>query len=223
MNGAPVLSEIVAALEPQGIFVRGALSFDERRGPPLADGGAARSVVLLGHVGGSIWKSFEHWRATHPGSDPLDTWSRVVIGPVADAVGATAIYPADQPWQPFQRWAMEAEGLKPSPLGVLIHPRYGLWHGYRGALAFAQDVSSSWMVRESHPCARCEDKPCLTACPASAVTANGFLVTPCRTYLATDEGRATCMIHGCASRNACPVGADFRYPAEQLRFLMAAL
>ena len=24
-----------------------------------------------------------------------------------------------------------------SPLGLLIHPDYGLWHGYRGALLFA--------------------------------------------------------------------------------------
>ena len=29
---------------------------------------------------------------------------------------------------------MRAEGLKPSPLGVLVHPDFGLWHGYRGAI-----------------------------------------------------------------------------------------
>ncbi len=33
---------------------------------------------------------------------------------------------------------MAAEGLKPSPLGLLMHPEYGLWHGYRGAILFGE-------------------------------------------------------------------------------------
>ena len=31
------------------------------------------------------------------------------------------------------------------------------------------------------------------------------------------------MQSGCIARNACPVGAEYRYPVEQLRFHMDAL
>ena len=41
-----------------------------------------------------------------------------------------------RPWLPFQQWARKAEPVHVSPLGVLIHPDYGLWHSYRGALCF---------------------------------------------------------------------------------------
>ena len=36
---------------------------------------------------------------------------------------------------------MRAEAVAPSPLGILIHPDYGLWHAYRGALAFAERLA----------------------------------------------------------------------------------
>jgi len=73
-----------------------------------------------------------------------------------------------------------------------------------------------------HPCDRCSDKPCLAACPAGAVTRDRFDVPACRTFLGS-EGEGTCMDGGCLARNACPVGVDYRYAPEQLRFHMEAL
>lgn len=156
--------------------------------------------------------------------DPLDDWSKAIIRPVASGLGATAYFSSDPPWQPFQRWAMQAEGLKASPLGILIHPDYGLWHGYRGALGFA-DVLERMEVPpfSQHPCDLCVEKPCLAACPVGAIAAAGFDLSGCRSHLRTPQGQAGCMAGGCLSRNACPVGANYRYPAEQLAFHMAAL
>ncbi|WP_426227923.1 ferredoxin [Pararhizobium sp. DWP3-4] len=222
-----VLSELRAALAPHGVFLRGVVSFaDGETAPVLSDGQAARSVVLLGNVGGSIWTAFERWRNSLPdrgGEHPLDAWSKVVIQPVAGAFGATAYFPSDPPWQPFQQWAMQAEGLKASPLGILIHPQYGLWHGYRGALGFAQAFPPAASPNHLHPCDHCPSKPCLTSCPAQAVLPSGFQITPCRAYLKTAEGQGGCMAGGCIARNACPAGAGYRYPAEQLHFHMASL
>ena len=73
-------------------------------------------------------------------ANPLDTWSREVIGEVAEEFGARAVSPSDRPYLPFQQWAMRAEGLRPSPLGILMHPEYGLWHAYRGALLFDVEI-----------------------------------------------------------------------------------
>ncbi|OCI95815.1 ferredoxin [Rhizobium sp. AC27/96] len=228
MNGGPAIFEqLRAALSVHGVFVRGSLSFDRGEGPMLADGKAARSVVLLGNVGGSIWEPFSHWRQLPENSlrrDPLDDWSKAIIRPIADELGATAYFPSDPPWQPFQQWAMRAEGLKASPLGILIHPEYGLWHGYRGALGFAESLlDDAAPTKGEHPCDHCAAKPCLNACPAGAVAPAGFDVPRCRSHLRTKEGQAGCMVAGCLARNACPVGASYRYPAAQLAFHMAAL
>lgn len=223
----PDNESIRAVLEPHGLFLRGVVNFaDGEAAPVLSDGRSAASVLLVGNVGGSIWPAFSSWRAAQPdggGSDPLDAWSKAIIGAIALSAGATAWFPSDAPWQPFQQWAMRAEGLKASPLGILIHPVYGLWHGYRGALGFSVPVEGAALPPHPHPCERCPDKPCLAACPAGAVRPEAFDVAACRSHLRGPEGRGGCTMLGCLARVACPVGADYRYGDAQLRFHMAAL
>lgn len=229
MSGLSPFSETIAALiRPHGLELRGIVRFaDGKGGPPLAGGSAARTVLLVGHVGSAIWPAFTDWRAGQPdggGAHPLDRWSKAVIGRIAAAVGATAYYPSEQPYQPFQRWAMMAERLRASPLGVLIHPVYGLWHGYRGALGLEEDLEGEDSAAVGHhPCDVCRDKPCLSHCPVGAVTENRFDVAACRRFLAGEPAGAACLIKGCLARSACPVGAEYRYCEAQLRFHMEAL
>ncbi|MBK5570064.1 4Fe-4S dicluster domain-containing protein [Ensifer sp. SSB1] len=222
-----IIETVRAALQPHGLFLRGTVNFSSAEAAPLlADGRRAASVVLIGNIGGSLWRPFSRWRDGLPdrgGADPLDTWSKAVIQPIAAACDATAYFPSDPPWQPFQQWAMRAEGLGASPLGILIHPRYGLWHGYRGALAFDRPLPETGERAAGHPCDRCTAKPCIAACPGSALTDERFDVGLCRGHLRGEAGRAGCLSSGCLSRNACPVGAGYRYPEGQLRFHMAAL
>ncbi|MBL0373178.1 4Fe-4S dicluster domain-containing protein [Rhizobium sp. KVB221] len=218
-----IIEDIRAGLSPHGIFLRGMIHFDDD-GPELATGGTARTVILLGNIGGSIWPAFEAWFSTHLDvADPLDTWSQEVIRPTAEEIGATSWFPSEKPWQPFQQWAMRAEGLKPSPLGILVHPEYGLWHGYRGALGFGEKIGKVSQPQRIHPCDHCTAKPCLTYCPVDAIKPASFDVAACRLHLLSPAGRHGCLASGCLARNACPVGAEYRYPDEQLRFHMAAL
>lgn len=223
----PDTKNIRAALEPHGLFLRGFVNFAEGEpAPALVDGRPAASVLLIGNIGSLLWPAFSRWREERPdhgGSDPLDTWSKSVIRTLAASAGATAWFPSDPPWQPFQQWAMRAEGLRASPLGILIHPVYGLWHGYRGALGFAAPVADEAPPVEPHPCDSCAAKPCLTSCPAGAVRPEAFDVPSCRDHLRTPQGQAGCMRSGCLARAACPVGAAYRYNEAQLRFHMAAL
>lgn len=225
-------SGVLAALEVRlgafGLSCRGVLRFEDgHAAPPLAEGEPASAVVLVGVAGGAMWPIFGAWREAQGdggGSDPLDRWSKLVIDAVAGEFGASACYPSEPPYQPFQTWAMRAEGLKPSPLRILIHPRFGLWHSYRGALLFRDwrdEIAASETV--AHPCAACADKPCRSACPVGAISENGFDVARCRQHLVTPVGQGGCMVSGCLARNACPVGAEFRYPDAQLGFHMQAL
>ena len=223
----PDLETARAALEPHGLFLRGSVNFvGDEAAPSLVDGRPAASVVLIGNIGSSFWPAFSRWRKEQPdrgGRDPLDTWSKDIIRIIAEKANATAWFPSDPPWQPFQQWAMRAEGLKASPLGILIHPVYGLWHGYRGALGFAGPIPDAPPQAAPHPCDRCPDKPCLTSCPAAAVRPDLFDLPACRAHLLRPEGQRGCMDAGCLARAACPIGTAYRYNDAQLRFHMAAL
>jgi ferredoxin len=224
MTGKEIVEKIRAGLEPHGIFLRGIVEFD-RDGPEIAAGRRASTVILLGNIGGSIWPAFNKWRAGRGQkvTNPLDTWSTEVIRPLAESLGGRSYFPSEKPWQPFQQWAMRAEGLKPSPLGVLIHPDYGLWHGYRGAIGFGAKIGILTTPANHHPCDSCLEKPCLTRCPVDAVKPTSFDVPACRSHIHSPVGRGGCMQTGCIARNACPVGADYRYLEAQMQFHMAAL
>lgn len=228
------LRALEAALAGHGLCLRGWVFPDADAAPKLAAGGAASAIALVGHGGGGFWPTFEAWRDEHPGiADPLDSWSKALIAPLAADAGGEAVFPSDRPWHPFQQWAMAAEGLKPSPLGMLIHPDYGLWHGYRGAVLFSrqaiarlgltpQAVADRRPAPATHPCEACADKPCLSPCPVGAFAATGFDVAACRAHLRTDPGRQGCMISGCMARDACPVGRTYRYSDAQVQFHMTA-
>lgn len=230
-----IVDALEAGLSGHGLCLRGWVFPDTAASPRLITGGAAVAIGLIGHAGGGFWPVFKTWRTSNPGiADPLDTWSKGVITPLAASLGAEAVFPSDRPWRPFQQWAMAAEGLKPSPLGILIHADYGLWHGYRGAILFGQealsdlgssdaaDGSAFRSMASAHPCDACADKPCLSGCPVAAFDADGFDNVSCRAHLKTVAGRQGCMSSGCRARNACPVGRDHRYSDQQIRFHMAA-
>jgi hypothetical protein len=219
----PVLRQISAALSPHGLILRGGIDFDAGEAPPPGPSAApAKAVLLVGLGGAGPWRDFTKWRAAQPAdlANPLDTWSAEVIGDVARKFGARAVSPSDRPFLPFQQWARRAEGLKPSPLGILMHPEYGLWHAYRGALLFDAAIGIEHCKIGEHPCDDCASKPCLSACPVGAFTAEGFAFDTCMSHLRAPEG-VECREQGCRARNACPVGTAYRYPAEVQAFHMA--
>jgi hypothetical protein len=215
-----MLEEIAARLRESGLILRGGLHFARGEDRPSGPGGErAGSVMLVGNAGADYWRHFNCWRARQPAdlADPLDCWSREVIGAVAQKAGARVLMPNDRPFAPFQQWAMRAEGLKPSPLGLLIHPRYGLWHAFRGALLFDEEIALPDVERSNHPCAVCDGKPCLKACPVGAQSEAGFAYAACVSHVRGADGQ-TCREGGCIARNACPVGERYRYPAPVQAF-----
>ncbi len=218
------LAEMERALAAHGLVTRGGFEFEpEEMAPPGPSGAPAKSVLIIGQAGAVAWPHFLKWRQDQPEDrrDPLDTWAREIIGGVARQVGARVVFPFDRPYLPFQRWAVRAERLKPSPLGILMHPVYGLWHAYRGALLFDDEIGFPEIEEPLHPCDACIGKPCLNSCTAGAYSPAGFSHAACLVHVRSAEGRA-CMTGGCLDRNACPCGSAYRYPADMQAFHMAA-
>ena len=218
-----LISGIDDALTRYGLIVRGAVAFTSDDHPPNAPSGMpARSVVLVGHGGADYWPHFERWRSTQPQdlANPLDAWSRSVLEEVASLVDALVLLPNDRPYAPFQQWAIRAERLRPSPIGLLIHPVYGLWHAFRGALLLDADIEIQQAEELNHPCDVCVGKPCMNACPVDAFPAAGFAYERCLGYVRGPQGQGCCT--GCQARSACPIGIQYRYPASVQKFHQAA-
>jgi hypothetical protein len=192
--------------------------------PALASGTVARTLVLFGNAGSSLWDSFESSPEHGDGApDPLDRWSRRIAEELANRFAGEALFPfGGPPHHPFLRWARKAEPLWPSPVGMFIHPEYGLWHAYRFALAFAEPLEGcAPRAVAQPPCASCGTRPCLAACPAGALTASGHRVGRCLDYLQSSP-HADCWTRGCRVRHACPAGRAYRYLPAQAGFHMRA-
>ena len=211
---ADLFDRLSQTLAVHGLLCRGGFYPGPRDGAP----GETGTLVLVGNAGSDLWRVFARHRRDEP--HPLDAWTRRTLTGVARRFDARALFPfGGPPYNPFQRWARRAEAVFPSPIGPLIHPDYGLWHAYRGALAFTDKIALPPKRRRANPCQSCLDRPCLTACPVDAFSAGAYDVPACVAHLSSDAGGA-CLDHGCGARIACPVGAEYAPETAQARFHM---
>ena len=212
------------AIRKAGLTPRGGFRCEPGDGiPDLPDGRTAATLVLCGNVGASLWPAFSGAPEYADGAgDPLNRWSERVVGALAAELGAAAHYPfGGPPYVPFLRWAKRAEPVDNSPLGMLIHPRYGLWHAYRGALAFAEAIDLPPAEFLPLPCESCAEQPCLQACPVGAFSGETYDVTACAGHIAAPAG-VDCLSNACLARRACPVGREYLYAPAQAGFHMRA-
>jgi hypothetical protein len=215
--GQDLLAAIRTAIEAAGLAWRGAFHPEPGDGVPVACG----TLVLLGFVGHAQWPGFERSAEAADGApDPLDRWSRRVVRALAAALGGSALFPfGGPPFLPFHLWARRAEPVFTSPLGLLIHPVHGLWHSYRGAIAFAERLDLPATRDPGSPCDSCAGRPCLSACPVGAFTGTLYRVGECVAHLRTAAG-TDCLSGGCLARRACPIGEESRYGDAEAAFHM---
>ena len=211
-----ILQDVLA---DHGLCNRGSFLVEETDQVPGFQNKGAATLVLVGNLGPSLERLFRSQDLSPTEKDPLDEWTQKVMEPIAQKIDAQCFYPFQgPPFLPFEKWALKTGLVFRSPLGILIHPIYGLWHAYRAALLLPGKIQSAANETAS-PCLSCIDHPCLSACPVAAFSEDGYRVQSCRDHLKTSPGDH-CMFSGCASRRACPVGARFHYGPFQTRFHM---
>lgn len=180
-----------------------------------------------------------------PATDPLDAFTTVRIDEIgrsvlgaAAPIGWRAFFPFAKsgPVLPFQQLGMAAGLPAPGPLGLQIHPTFGPWWAYRAVLLVTSSLpealgtpgGASGAREPSEPsddssdsfdsCGPCS-KPCVTACPAGAVTGAGFVFAACSERRLAESSPCA---RSCPARAACPVGAEARYAPAQIAFHMDA-
>ncbi len=200
------LDQIKAASLEVGLEILGAFH------PPKEHQGCA-TIFLLGPAEPGFWKRIKE-SPEFQAPDPVDHWSERVIGKLADDHGATAFFPFGKPpYQPFVSWALTCGKVWQSPVNLMIHQSTGLFLSFRGALGFTEKLDIP-KANDVSPCESCADKPCLTACPADALTAECYNIPTCHAWLDTDQGKP-CMDGGCIARRACPVSKGYGRLKEQ--------
>ncbi|RMF36020.1 MAG: ferredoxin [Alphaproteobacteria bacterium] len=212
------LAAIDAQARRAGLTVLGGL----HPGPEETLPAGTATLVILGPDGPRFHPVFAAAPEAGDGRpDPVDRWSRRVVGEMAASLGADCLFPFDgPPWPPVIRWLRETGQCWLSPVGMLVHARMGLWVSVRGLLALRARLDLP-VPPAASPCESCAGQPCLTACPVGAFATGSYDVPACTAHL-KGAGRGTCLAAGCAVRHACPVGQDEAPPPEQAALHMRA-
>ncbi|MBT8409130.1 MAG: ferredoxin, partial [Alphaproteobacteria bacterium] len=186
------LAQIARAAGAVHLEIMGA--FAPQPGDAAPDG--CKTIVLLGPAEPGFWAHVTAQPEFADGTkDPLDRWSRRIVGDLAQSLTAAALFPfGGPPYQPFIRWALASGRAWLSPVGLLVHERAGLMVSYRGALAFDHEISVT--PGGLNPCNSCAARPCLSACPVGALSAAPFDAVACHDYLETVPGQ-DCLTGGC--------------------------
>lgn len=209
------LDEIAALAEPHRLAVFGALHPDAGDDAPEGTG----TLVLFGPAEPGFWPHLTaqpEWQDAQP--DPVDRWSKRVLGGMATRLGGRALFPSDgPPYPPFFRWAIRSGRAWASPVRILVHDSAGLWVSYRGAIALKGRLPLP--PAPACPCDTCAGRPCLDACPPRALAGEGYDVPACHAFLDTPAG-GNCLSGGCHVRRACPVSQAYGRLPEQSEYHM---
>ena len=152
------------------------------------------TLVLLGPAGPEFWQAFRgSAELADGGPDPLDRWSARVIGGLADALGAVALFPfGGPPWRPFTAWARASGEAWVSPVGLLVHARR---RAPRLLPRRARACLSGWRCpSRRRGLATAARGPASTPARSGALTGAGYDVAACHDWL--DAARGACLPGG---------------------------
>lgn len=218
------ITKLQTDLEANGLVLLGGFEPEGNQTvPALSNGARPAALLLVGSAGPAIWEHFTRSPEFALPEHPLDHWTQLVVGEIASRHGAEAAFPfGGPPYWPFQQWGLRCGSMSQSPLGVLVHPRYGPWFAFRGALLFAEPLDAGLPDDGPGPCPACAGKPCLDACPSGALTrTSSYDAEICRCYV-RENANHDCAERGCLVRHACPFGRDHAYSRPQASFHMRA-
>lgn len=219
-NDSPVLFE-------RGLLLRGVLAMAALPGGVRAAVAGAgpgmldhRQLLVFGHAGPRMWRAL---REAHPepwtSADPVDEFSLATVrAHLEDELGVSRwapVYPGPT-LIPLQELGTLLGWHQPSPLLVGISEAFGTWFAYRAVVVADTDLPLTPPASlQASPCSTCMEKPCLSACLGAALTTGTLALDRCTTFRASEA--SPCALR-CPAREACPIGAEHRYDADQIGY-----
>ena len=190
---AALPGEVAAALDPEGRH---------------------RRLILIGHGGRTLWERVK--AAGLATEHPIDEFTRARVAEWLAAqlpgVAHELVYPGDTPVG-LQALGRLAGWHHESPFRVGVNAAWGSWFAYRAVLLVDADLPESVPQAGASPCATCPSQPCVTACPASALSDRDFSLQKCVAYRRQQDSR--CRVT-CVARTSCPVRPEHRYDDAQI-------
>jgi hypothetical protein len=215
---AALLTAMGTSLAKGGLGHIGVIPVDRYRGKgPLGVQVLApqtQSILVVGSGGPGLWDHMiaeiqaEHRLLTDT-AHPLDACMRRVVQATDSLlVGISHRWffaTADaEVHLDFRSLAVLAGLGAPSRLGLVLHEKYGPWMGLRAACFMDRVLPSSSLADDL--CAGCP-APCIGACPGGALDNGHWDVGTCAAFHQSSELCA----RSCAAREACPLGATYKY------------
>jgi len=175
-------------------------------------------LVLIGHGGRDLWNAVSAQVLEVESDDPIDTFTVETLTAFftkhAPEMRYIFLYPGASV-VPLQQLGELAGWHHPSPFRIGVNSEWGSWFAYRALLLIDAPLDVSQPITQTSPCERCASTPCISACPADALSDSEFSLQRCIDFrLLPDSPCREC----CLARLACPVGESHRYPDAQVRY-----
>ena len=205
-----VTCRVEAACARVGIDLVQAFSVDwssgvVEEGQRLPDFGRARRLALVIGNTRALWPHIVAAMREDPAiaddPHPIQRYTEREVGAVLAGIGIRSEVRwshGPPPFVPIQRLAEIAGLAYLAPGRVCVHPRFGPWIGLRAAVVFDVEGPATVPPRMANPC---------DACPRA-----------CEPALARALSGAHDWRLWVAVRDACPLGREHRYSAEQIEY-----
>ena len=168
-------------------------------------------LYIVGHGGRDLWENL-----THPLDNNLHHFDNFTIEQMKTLDPHQQVIFPHPTWNiPLQKIGRLLNISKQSLLGIDINKEFGLWFAYRGVFLSKIKIKTEQYEDFNLPCEACVTKPCISACPASAVTLNGnsFKSKDCIDHQLKDNSNCE---DRCLARLACPFQNKHQYKQEQI-------
>lgn len=173
-------------------------------------------LIVVGHLGGRLWDcvTAEVIHSDHPVDDFTLTVVKLFFKQNYSNNQFEIIYPGEQVIG-LQQLGTLAGWHFSSPFKVGVNDKWGSWFAYRAVLLADTDFAITSPLDSESPCIRCQQKPCIKACPADALASGELNFDSCINY--RKQPLSSCQLI-CHARVSCPAGAEYCYSDEQLNY-----
>ena len=177
-----------------------------------------QQLIVFAHAGKKMWQALQDspFQAV---TNPIDSFSKHTVQQYLKhehpEVEYQVVYPDEQQIIPLQKLGFLAGWHHESPFRIGINQTYGSWFAYRVVVLANTNLTPTQTITAPSPCENCTDKPCITVCPAEALTTGNLSLQTCLNYRLKEHSKCQTT---CLSRIRCSIANEHRYSHEQIQY-----